>query len=223
MNIMLTSDWPSTASKVVCDFMRAKHPQPRIAWIPSTTASGQEHFPAAKEKFAANDFTRLEYFDIDEKLEVDQLARLADYDIIYLTGGNPIEFRRRILMAGLPVWLQQCLTMGCRIVAASGGSMQLTKNISLFRLLSVPLEQVIAERSEYEGLEMVRYEILPHLNRFDASFLELVRCYSERVRNEVLALADGAALLQVEGGSYKCHGQVIRFRDGIITEIGKAA
>jgi peptidase E len=220
MNIALTSDWPSTASQQICDFIRVQYTQPRIAWIPPFTASGQEYFPTAKKLFAANGFVKLEYFDIDEKPNTEQLAMLANYDVVYLSGGDPIGFRSNILKSGVSAKLQQCLARGCYIVAASGGSMQLTKNVSLFRLFSVLLDEVIAERSEYNALGVVGYEILPHLNRFDATFLELVRSYSEQVGHDVLALADGAALLYTHSDSFQCLGRVIRFRKGVVTDLG---
>ncbi len=82
----------------------------------------------------------------------------------------------------------QFLADGGLIVGASGGSMQLTKNVSLFRLLTESLEEVFANRDEYEGLGFAGYEILPHLNRLDTSFLETVQRYSERVTHDVIAL-----------------------------------
>jgi peptidase E len=219
LNIALTSDLPSTANQDVFDFMSSRRPCPRIAWIPPFTKMGREHFPAARELFAAYGFLDLEYCDIDEEANEEQLSNLDQYDIIYLTGGDPVGFRRNILRAGLPGRLRQCLAAGRLIVAASGGSMQLTKNVSLFRLLTVPFDEVFTNRGEYEALSVVEYEILPHLNRVEPSFLELVRRYSERVTHDVIALADGAALLHVNGDDYRCLGQVTRFRNGIVTQI----
>ena len=98
--------------------------------------------------------------------------------------------------------------------------MQLTKNVSLFRLLDTSLDEVIARRSEYESFGNVAHEILPHLNRLAPSFLELVWRYSECVGHDVLALADGAALLYSNSDDHRCLGQVVRFCDGAASEIG---
>jgi peptidase E len=220
MNIALTSDFPSTATQEIFDLLKNRHPNPRIAWIPPFTRGGREHFPVAQRIFAANGLTNLEYCDIDEDPNATQLAELA-YDIIYLTGGDPIGFRHNIQRTGLSARLLQRLAAGCPFVAASGGSMQLTKNVSLFRLLGASLEDVIATRSAYEALGVVAYEILPHLNRLEPSFLELVRRYSERVGHDVIALSDGAALLYANSDSYKCLGRVVRFHNGVETEIGE--
>jgi hypothetical protein len=54
-----------------------------------------------------------------------------------------IGFRQNIIRAGLAPPLRQCLAAGRLILAASGGSMQLTRNVSLFRLVNEPLGAVL--------------------------------------------------------------------------------
>ncbi len=184
---------------------------------------GRERFPVAPELFAIHGFSELEYCDIDQEPNKERLSNLDQYDVIYLTGGDPIGFRRNILRAELPARLRQYLAAGGLIVAASGGSMQLAKNLSLFRLLTVPFHEVLVTRGEYEALGFVEYEILPHLNRFESSFVETVRRYSERVTHDVIALADGTALLHLNRDEFKCLGQVTRFRNGLVTRIEAAA
>jgi peptidase E len=223
LEIALTSDFPSTGTQGVLDLMRKGDPCPRIAWVPPYTQMGRERFPAAQQVFAAYGFSELEYCDIDQAPNFEQLARLDQYDVIYLTGGDPIGFRHNMLRTASYTRLRQYLATGHLIVAASGGTMQFTKNVSLFRLLSTSLDEVIATHSEYEAAGIVTYEILPHLNRHAPSFLELVRRYSEHVAHDVLGLADGAALLYKKSDNYTCLGRVVRFRKGVASEIGESA
>ena len=223
MNLALTSDLPSTANQAVFALMRGISPRPRIAWIAPLTVEGRARFPAAQEVFKSYGFSDLEYCDIDEEPNEAQLTHLDEYDVVYLAGGEPIGFRRNILRAGLPAVLRSYLAAGRLIVAASGGSMQLTKNVSLFRLLSATLDEVVAHRGEYEALGVVDYELLPHLDRFEPSFMETVRCYSERVAHDIIALADGAAVLHAGGKDYRCVGRAARFSNGVRTSIDAAA
>ena len=130
---------------------------------------GHAHFPSAQATFKSHGFSNLEYCDIDEERNEAQLDRLDEYDVIYLTGGDPIGFRRNILRAELPTRLQRCLAACRLIVGSSGGSMQLTRNVSLFRLVTEPVDDVLATRDDYDGLGFVEYEVLPHLNRHDPS------------------------------------------------------
>jgi peptidase E len=219
MNIALTSDLPSSANQAVFDLMRSRHSHPRIAWIAPFTRTGREHFPVAQGQFATYGFSNLEYCDIDEQPNEMQLVTLNQYDVIYLSGGVPIVFRQNIIRSGLATQLRECALAGCLIVAASGGSMQLTKNVSIFRLLTTSLDKLLADRSDYKALGIVEYEILPHINRLEPSFLEKVRRYSERLAHDVLGLADGAALLYVNSDDYSCVGQVARFRKGEILTV----
>ena len=218
-NLFLTSDFPTTVNQRVFDSIRNGRSRTRIAWVAPLTNTGRERFPAARATWGNYGFSDLEYCDIDEEPNEEQLASLDQYDVIYLTGGDPIEFRRNILKTGLTARLRGCLHVGRWIVSASGGSMQLTKNVSLFRLLTTSLDDVFANRSEYEGIGVVEYEILPHLNRCEPSFLEAVRRYSERVMHDVIGLADGAALLHTSHDDYTCIGQVTMFRNGVVTPI----
>lgn len=219
LNLVLTSDFPSTGNQAVLDCMRRANPRPRIAWIPPFTAMGRERFPAARDVFESNGFPDVDYCDIDEDPDEAQLDRLHEYDVVYLTGGDPIGFRQNVLRAGLPSRLRECVAAGRLIVGASGGSTQLTRNVSLFRLLSAPLDEVCGQRAEYEALGLVDYEVLPHLNRFEPPFLETVRRYSERVTHDIIALADGAAVLHTGDGDYRCVGTAARFRRGVWSTI----
>jgi peptidase E len=165
----------------------------------------------------------LEYCDIDEEPNESQLAVLDEYDVVYLTGDDPVVFRRNIRQHGLAERLRACLRAGRLLVAASGGAMQLTKNVSLFRLLSATVDDVVGAHAGHDGLSMVGYEMLPHLNRLDASFLEKVRRYSELLPHDVVALEDGAAMIHAGAGSLRCSGRGVRFRRGIESPIDAAA
>jgi peptidase E len=167
-------------------------------------------------------FDSLVYCDIEAEADENRLPRLEQYDILYLSGGDPITFRRNMLRTGLSEQLRQRLAAGRLVVAASGGAMQFTKNVSLFRLQSATIDDVFASRSGYEALGVVEYELLSHLNRFESEFLEKVRQYSERVNHDILALADGAAVLHSSRDDYQCLGQAAIFRNGVMTPTNAA-
>jgi dipeptidase E len=223
LQLALTSDFPSTAQHDVVDLMRKSNPCPRIAWVPPSTQLGRARFPAAQDVFAAYGFSDLEYCDIDQAPNLELLAHLDRYDVIYLTGGDPIGFRHTLLRTDVHARLRAYLASGHLIVAASGGAMQLTKNVSLFRLQSAALDDVLATHSSYAALEVVEYELLPHLNRLAPAFVEGVRRYSESMPHDIVAMADGAALVYEKSDVYRAVGRVVRFRQGEAREIGDAA
>jgi peptidase E len=118
VNLILTSDFPATSSEPVVERIRSTAARPRVAWIPPFTATGREHFPAAQAFFESIGAT-VERCDIEEELSPGQLARLREYDVVYLTGGDPLGFRRNILRSRLGARLRECLAAGRLVIAAS--------------------------------------------------------------------------------------------------------
>jgi len=223
MNLILTSDFPSTECGGVLDHMRRVALRPRIAWIPPATDAERERFRKAQAHFERYGFDNLEYCDIDLAADEARLSQLEQYDIVYLSGGDPLRFRANMSQTNLAARLRHCLDKGRLLVAASGGSLQFTKNLSLFRLQSATVDEVFVDRGEYEALGLVGYELLPHLNRFDEEFLERVCQYSERVGHDIIAIKDGSAVIHSALDDYRCVGSVMRFRNSLMTTIGSAA
>ncbi|RIK44573.1 MAG: hypothetical protein DCC55_02065 [Chloroflexi bacterium] len=223
MNLILTSDFPLTGNEVVLARMRSSGTKPRIAWVSPAPDAGGERFRRAQEQFGWYGFDRLESCGIEAEADENRWSQLEQYDILYLSGGDPIRFRRTMIRTGLSQQLRKCLAAGRLVVAASGSSLQLTQNVSLFRLQGATIDDVFASRSEYEALGVVAYELLPHLNRCEPAFLEKVRQYSKRAACDIIALADGAAVLHSSRDDYRCVGQTAIFRQGVMTPIHAAA
>jgi peptidase E len=218
MNVILTSDFPASAHPRIVERMRSVAPQPRIAWVAPDTAGGHAHFDRAVARFAELGFDQLEYCDIDEQKDDVQLAYLYEFDIVYLSGGDPLRFRFNMLRTGLSGRLRQCVSLDRLIVAASGGSLLLTPNVSLYRLQSESVEDVLDTRARFDGMSAVPYEVLPHGNRWDAGFLDKVARYSSRVGNDIIAISDGAAVFPQTRHAFGYVGGVVRYRQGIREE-----
>ena len=215
MSLILTSDFPSSPSSLVVARMKAVAPRPRIAWVAPDTPGGRAHFAGALERFGELGFDQLEYCDVDEEKDDVQLAYLYEFDIVYLSGGDPLRFRYNMLRTGLSGRLRQCATLDRLIVAASGGALLLTPNVSLYRLQTESVDEVLATRSRFDAMSAVSYELLPHVNRWNAEFLDKVERYSARVDNDIIALADGSVIFPETQHAFDYAGDVIRFRQGV--------
>jgi peptidase E len=219
MNLALTSDFPSTHNTAVIKLLQSR--AGRIAWIPPLTAAGRKRFPIARHAFAEFGL-ELEYCDIDESPAPQQLQRLHEFAAVCLTGGDPLAFHRNARHIGLAERLQEYLDADGLIVAASGGAMLLTQNVSMFRLVDTPLDKVVAEHSVYQGMALVDYELLPHLDRLSADLIAVVDRYSTMIPHRILALSDGAAVLYT-GTSRRCMGTAVWLHDGARAPAGVAA
>lgn len=212
-NIILTSDFPSTINHEVVARILATANDPRVAWVAPLSSKGTARFAAAQSIFRKFGVENLECYDLATQANAGHYDSLARYDVVYLTGGDPVQFRDNIRRTGFDEHLNRFLAQGGLVIGASGGAMQLTKNLSLFRLASLPLDAVIAQRAEFDGLGVVELEMLPHLNRHDDVFLLKVQKYSESIDHEVLALHDGAALVFRES-DWTSYGKGVRFTGG---------
>lgn len=215
MNVILTSDFPSTPTPAVVARLKRLGPSARVAWIAPLTAGTPDRFALAQQRFAEFGIEQLEYCDIDQEPDEVQLAYLGEYDAVYLTGGDPVRFRYNMRRTGAGGRVGQCIRAGRLVVAASGGALQLTPNVSLFRLQAESLDDVLAHRGAYDALGAVPYELVPHVDRCDDEFLEKVRAYSEHVDHDILGLEDGGALVHDAPGRYEAVGTVVRFRKGV--------
>jgi peptidase E len=218
LNLALTSDFPSTRNEAAAACLSSTVSNPRVAWVaPQSSLAARTRYLAAQLSFRSFGVNRLEYCAIDDDTG---FVHLDEYDAVYLTGGDPLLFQRRIQGTGLGARLVKYLESSRPIVAASGGAMQLTANVSLFRLLTCDLEEVLEGLTGYEGLHVVPHEILPHLNRHDESFLEKVRLYSEAIPHGILALADGAGIIHA-ADTPTITGRAEMFLHGVRMEIDR--
>lgn len=214
MNLILTSDFPQTPVARVVARMKAAAERPRIAWIPPSTDAARAQFDEALERFGALGFDSLECCDIDDEADPVQLAYLHEFDIIYLGDGDAIRFRANMLRTGLAGRLRQCAAVGRLIVAAGAGAQLLTPNVSLQRLLSEPLDEVMRTRGRFDTIGAVRFEVLPHADRGPADVADRLAAYSARVDGDVVAIADGGALFPTAPDDFQHEGAIVRHRRG---------
>ena len=219
MNVIVSSDFPASPAPEVVERLRAAGSHPRIAWISADAEAGAA-FAHAREQFAALGFTSLECVDVEAGRDEVQLAYLHEFDVIYLGGADALRCRFNALRAGLAGRLRYSAAQGRLIIGASGGALLLTPNVSLARLEHEPLDEVLAARARYDAMGAVPYEVLPHAERRDAGLLAKVRDYSARAAVDVIALADGAALLHTAPDRFRSVGALTHFRaGGIISQL----
>lgn len=191
MPVLLASDFPKPGNEAIADFLHARV-RGAVAWI--APGSSVERQAIAREQFAASGF--------DEWVAVtsDASKALASSPILYLPGGSPLE---HLTSMGSPEWrarLARHLAQGGWVVGASGGAVALSANVSVFRLLTRNVDEVVRTRDEHEGLQLVPFEIIPHWEGATDAFGASARAYRSRTEAEVWLLPDASAI--VHGGPY---------------------
>jgi peptidase E len=214
MHVILTSSFPIPGNEAVAAYLREALGAASIAWLaPHADAS---RFEECRAQFLTYGFDSVR--PVGRSLE--PKLSLGATETLHLPGGSPLEFYEALENEHLSSWLKTQVSGGRAVIAASGGAMLLTENVSLFRLLDNPLGTVIAERAKYRGLGCLEIEVLPHFDRHSAEFLDRVRQYSEQVEHDIWCIPDGAAVVQGPTGPVVAIGNAIVLRRGSFGDQG---
>jgi peptidase E len=186
MRVMLTSNFPRPGNDEVAAAVRDTVDQEAgLEWL--SPADGASRFDEARQALGA-------YGHAVRALDRAALASPSAGAGLVLSGGDPITFRAELLQPSRRAWLQHRVVFAPIVVAASGGAMQLTPNVSLFRLLDNTVSAVVHERDRYGALGCVPFEVLPHLERQSPAFIGRVLEYSAQAAVDIWCLPDGAAV-----------------------------
>lgn len=205
MRVMLSSNFPRPGNEAIAARLRLEGVE-RIHWLAGSP--DEERYRSACTEFAAHDFFEVQAvtagtFDI---------GALSAADGLYFSGGDPLVFSAALARSTVAAQLARFTEPW--LLGASGGAMQLTPNLSLFRLQQHSVADVLQERDRFAALGIVAFEVLPHHDRHIASLLDAVRHYSEGVDNDIWCLADGAAVWLDANGSLSVIGDARCLRRG---------
>lgn len=205
MKVMLTSNFPRPGNEAVAARLRSEGVA-RVHWLAGST--DEKRYRSASVEFAACGFTDVRAAVADTH----DLDGLSAADGLYFSGGDPLVFSAALSRSTVAAQLARAKSP--LVFGASGGAMQLTPNLSLFRLQDHSVAEVLRERGRFAAMGVVAFEVLPHHDRQPASLLDAVRYYSEGVANDIWCLADGAAVLQDASGSLSVIGNARCLRRG---------
>jgi hypothetical protein len=187
MRLVLTSNFPRPGNDAVAAWVRGVPGHDAgLDWL--SPADGASRFDEARQELAA--------YGVHGVRAVERgawVTRSAPAGLI-LSGGDPVVFREELRQPPLRAWLQHCLASAPIVVGASGGAMQLTPNVSLFRLLHSDVDTVVRERSSHGALGLVPFEVLPHFEQHTPAFIESVCQYAAAAAVDIWCLPDGTAL-----------------------------
>lgn len=156
----------------------------------STYKHEDRHIPEIRAFFEALAM-KVELMDI----EVEDISRLSDFDIIYFIGGNPFYLLHYLRIHRLKAVLSKHVKRGRAIIGNSAGSMVLTPSIGIASLFTP--EMNLHELEDFTGMQLTNIEIVPHIGRFEEGFKQFktrVEDYTHRASFPVIQLSDGEAI-----------------------------
>ena len=139
---------------------------------------------------------------------VDWRARLAEVDVLYLSGGNTFHLLDQARKTGFDKWLKDNIDSKV-YVGGSASSILMTPTIAVAGL--EPGDENLPGLTDLTGLGYVGFEIEPHC---DAARIKAVKTYADSSPNPVYAIDDLTAIQAVDGevkvisaGSWKLYGK----------------
>ncbi len=124
---------------------------------------------------------------------VDWKSRLAEADVLFLSGGNTFHLLDQARKTGFDIWLKENIESKV-YVGGSASSILMTPIIAVAGL--EPGDENLPGLTDLTGLKYVDFEIEPHC---DAAHLESVKDYADTAPNPVYAIDDETAIQVVDG------------------------
>lgn len=124
---------------------------------------------------------------------VDWKARLADVDVLWLTGGNTFHLLDQVRKTGFDAWLKENIDSKV-YVGGSASSILMAPTIKIANL--EPGDDNLTGLEDLTGLGYVDFEIEPHCD--EARFAQ-VEEYAKTADNPVYALDDLSAIRVIDG------------------------
>lgn len=189
----------------------------RIAYLPSTPEA-KRFFEETRNRYRELGVKYVEYCDIHSGFDDSKLVDLLSYDAIHLSAGDPIYFNACLKSHKIDNALRKYYLDGGVLIGNSGGSMQLTRNVSLYRLVSNGLSQAKDEYMNYFATGLLDFEFLPHYNWHNERTIELVKEYTHVMNVTVYSCADGGSIIS-EDNKLKFTGETYLIHNGSIDKV----
>jgi dipeptidase E len=133
----------------------------KICIIPTAAKEQKEkhhRMVAAKNTLYSLGFERVDFLDVDK----DDVTRLAEYDVVYIGGGNPFYLLEQIKTTGAEQEIRAIVEKGGILIGVSAGSLVLGPNLKVAQYFTPALNSA---NSTTEGMGLFSFLIMPHSDR----------------------------------------------------------
>ncbi len=176
--------------------------QIKVGYLPSTEDIHKKYFNTKVQYYREYGVKNILFFDLYSEFNPSKIKELMQCDIIHLSAGNPLEFRKAIKNRNMDKVLWEYFNNDGIIVGVSGGAVQLGHSTKLFQLFTNT-----SDDEDSDSLQFVDFEFLPHYNRWNDDFKRKVLEYSQETGIKVYAGNDGDGLI-VDGNTINTIGNI---------------
>ncbi|WP_421385356.1 Type 1 glutamine amidotransferase-like domain-containing protein [Bacillus salacetis] len=174
----------------------------KVGYIPSTEDKEKTFFRSKADYYQKYGIQDILFFDLYSEFNPLIIEDLLNCDIIHLSAGNPIEFRKAIKHRNMEKVLIDYFNNGGTIVGVSGGAVQLGRTTTLFQMFTGDIDE------NSEALQLVDFEFLPHYNRWNEDYKRDVLDYVKTTGTTVYAGNDGDGII-VDNDKIEMIGDIV--------------
>ncbi|MCA1054016.1 Type 1 glutamine amidotransferase-like domain-containing protein [Rossellomorea aquimaris] len=179
----------------------------KIGYLPSTEDPERLYFKQKESYYQQYGVTDLLFFDLYSDFDASKMEELLNCDVIHLSAGNPLYFRRALRNRAMVEPLRHYYVNGGTIVGVSGGAVQLGKTAKLFELFIGDEGQ-----DRLDTLDLADFEFLPHYNRWDEKYKRAVVQHARASKTKVLAGSDGDGVI-IDSDGVHFIGDIVEILD----------
>lgn len=181
----------------------------RIAYISSAPQdAGREFFEGTRREYASIlPSVELSYFDLSPCFADEDLARIRDFQIVHLSGGNTYAFLEASRERGLETILAHYLRRGGLIIGVSAGAILMTPDIGTSDFCG---DCNVSSLHDTTGFNFVEFLFIPHLGKHFVANIDNMRAltkYATRVGRKVYASEDSDGIFIDDSGRMKIYGE----------------
>lgn len=147
-----------------------------------TTASTQKenniYAKKSKEDLLSMGFQQVDFLDV----EFQDAMLLKQYDVIYISGGNPFYLLHHMRRSGADKIMMEIIAeTNTIIIGASAGAVILGPDIEIVNFFTPQMNNL--ELHDFTGLEVTDVAIFPHYDRDDLFIVESGQTIEERIKS----------------------------------------
>ena len=205
MKLLLTSEGLSNKSivKGLLELTKKPFEELNLAFIPTAAnmESGDKTDWLIKDLIVLKElnFKSIDIVDISAISKDVWLPRLQDADILYVEGGNTAHLMHWMEKSGLQEILPEMLKTKI-YVGVSAGSMVVCSDLAL-NVHKYLYDENVEESRKNEGMKLVDFSIIPHLNASDYPNLNVnnLEKIKKEIRDTFYLIDDDTAIKVVDG------------------------
>ncbi|HET6895244.1 MAG TPA: Type 1 glutamine amidotransferase-like domain-containing protein [Candidatus Baltobacteraceae bacterium] len=181
----------------------------RIAYISSAPQDADRGFfhGARREYASILPSVELSYFDLSPSFTDEDLARILDFQIVHLSGGNTYAFLEASRERELKTILERHRERGGLIIGVSAGAILMTPDIGTSAFCG---DRNMSSLRDTTGFNFVEFLFLPHLGTHflpTTANLHALNQYAARLQREVYVSEDSDGIFIDDAGRMTVYGK----------------